>query len=70
MNHRQIKRAVNSLTEEQKADLLDDIKLNNGVCMLMGRRVRTQLLNYTVALLSGEEPELPPVSHHKEKYGD
>jgi len=55
----EVKRIISSLSEDQRKDLLDSIKLHNGLNMLLGRKIDVRLLNYAVALLKGQEPDNP-----------
>ena len=59
MDHRLVKQLVSAMTEKQKKDLLQRIQLENGVNMLLGKRVNKGLLNYTIALLRGQDPHNP-----------
>ena len=54
-----VKQSINSMSEEHKKDLLEKIKFQNGLNVLLGKRVQAELLNYTVDILKGKNPNNP-----------
>jgi len=67
MNTQQIRQYVSSLSDDNKDELLDKIIVHNGISMLLHRRVNTGLLNFTVALLRGQNPD-NPMTYRRKQY--